>query len=194
MQEITKEIRKFLWQGGKSNGSKQFHLVNWDIVCSLKNCGGAGIRDPTMMNLALGAKILWRIVSGEKTWWKKILRKKYMKGARKRCVDEYPLTGKGSPIWNLCKKATHIIKNNLHWSPKNGKQIRIWHDSLGPISPTIHLAAFIDLQQWIDHLNIYTLFYLSSWKNSERWDGWKDLDVPKHLMFDFTALRSLLHG
>ena len=88
MQEITKEIRKFLWQGGKSNGSKQFHLVNWDIVCSPKKCGGARIRDMTMMNLILGAKNLWRIVSREKDWWKEILRKKYMKGVRKTCVDE----------------------------------------------------------------------------------------------------------
>ena len=70
MQKITKEIRKFLWQGGKSNGSKKFHLVNWDVVCSPKNCGGVGTRDPTVMNLALGVKILWRIVSREKVWWK----------------------------------------------------------------------------------------------------------------------------
>ena len=92
------EIRKFIWQGGKSNGTKKFHLVNWDVVCSPKNCGGIGIRDPARMNLALGAKILWRIVSCEKGWWKEILWKKYIKGARKRCVDEYPLTWKGFPI------------------------------------------------------------------------------------------------
>ena len=75
MQEITKEIRKFLWQGGKPNGSKKFHLVNWNIVCSPKNCGGARIRDPTAMNLALGVKILLIIISGERAWWKEILRK-----------------------------------------------------------------------------------------------------------------------
>ena len=78
------------------------------------------------MNLALGAKILWRIVSSEKGWWKEVLRKMYRKGARKICVDAYPLTGKGSPIWSLFKKAAHIIKNHLHWSPGNGKQIKIW--------------------------------------------------------------------
>ena len=83
---------------GKSNGTKIFHLVNWDVVCGQKIFGRTGIRDPTRMNLALGAKILRRIMSGDKGWWKEILRKKYMKGARKRCVDEYPLTWKGSPI------------------------------------------------------------------------------------------------
>ena len=68
MREITKEIRKFLWQGGKSNGSKKIHLINWDVVCSSKNCGATRIRDTTRMNLALGAKILWRIIFGEKVW------------------------------------------------------------------------------------------------------------------------------
>ena len=84
------------------------------MVCNPKICGGTGIRDPTRMNLALGAKILWRIVSGENGWWKQILRKKYMKEARKRCMDDLPLTGKGSTIWILCKKVTFIIKNQLY--------------------------------------------------------------------------------
>ena len=70
MQEITKELKKFLWQGGKSNGKKKFHLVSWEVVCNPKNCGGTGIRDPTRMNLALEAKIIWRIVTGEKGRWK----------------------------------------------------------------------------------------------------------------------------
>ena len=35
------------------------------------------------MNLALGAKILWRIVSGESGWWKEILRRKKIYERRK---------------------------------------------------------------------------------------------------------------
>ena len=101
-----------------------------------------------------------------------------MKGTRKSCVDEFPMTGNGSPIWNLYKKAVHIIKNNLHWIPGNGKQIRIWSDNLGLVSPANHLVAFADLKQWLGHLNISTLFYLSSWNNSGRWAGWKDLEIP----------------
>ena len=76
MQEITKEIRKILQQGGKSNGLKKFHLVNWDTVCSPKIYGGAGIRDSNLMNITLGEKILWTVVSGKKKWWKEILWKK----------------------------------------------------------------------------------------------------------------------
>ena len=125
---------------------------------------------------------------------RRFFRKKYMKGARKRCVDEYPLRGKGFPIWILCKKASHIIKNHLHWSPTNGKQIRIWQDRLGSVSLVDHLVAFSDLKQWLDHLNIFTLYDLSSWENNGRRGGWKSLDVPENLTLDFNALFSILQG
>ena len=179
---------------GKSNGTKKIHLVNWDVVCSPKNYGGTGIRDMVRMNLALGSKIMWSIVSGEKGWWKEILRKKYMKGVRKRCVDGYPLTGKGSPIWNLSEKATHIIKNHLHWSPSNSKQFRIWQDILASVSSVNHLVEFSNLKKWLDNINIFTLYDLSSWKNNGILGGWKALDVHEHLMLDFNALYSIIQG
>ena len=75
MKDVTREIRRFLWQGGKSSNLKKFHLVNWETVCRPKICRGVGVRDPNIMNLALGAKILWRIVSRKKSWWKEILQK-----------------------------------------------------------------------------------------------------------------------
>ena len=65
MKEFTREIRKFMWQGGKSNILKKFHLVNWENLCKPKIYGGDGIRDPSKMNLSLRDKILWRIVTGE---------------------------------------------------------------------------------------------------------------------------------
>jgi len=50
-----------LWQGGKSN-FKKFHLVNWDTVTLPTKNGGLEIIDPEVANLAMGDKILWRIV------------------------------------------------------------------------------------------------------------------------------------
>jgi hypothetical protein len=50
------KIRTFLWQGGKAN-HKKFHLVNWNQVTNSKKHGGLGIREPELMNLAMGAKI-----------------------------------------------------------------------------------------------------------------------------------------
>jgi hypothetical protein len=54
---IAQELRGFLWHGVKSN-TKRMHLVNWNIVRAPKTHEGLEIIDPTLSNLALGAKIL----------------------------------------------------------------------------------------------------------------------------------------
>ena len=78
INSICKEIKKKLWQGGKVQ-TKKFHLVKWDMAKRAKNQGGLGIRDPKQMNKALGAKLIWRLVTRRKEWWKKIIRKTYIR-------------------------------------------------------------------------------------------------------------------
>ena len=107
---------------------KKFNLIDWDTVCSPKQCGGARVRDPLIMKLSHGAKFLWRLISGENAWWKKSLQKKYMPCTRIKCVENINTSRDGSPIWDLCKKAAYIIQDNIHWTTGNGKRINIWHD------------------------------------------------------------------
>ena len=64
----------------------KINMIDWDIMCSPKQSDRAGVRDPQIMNLALGAIFLCRIVSGESAWWKKALQKKYMSDNRRNCV------------------------------------------------------------------------------------------------------------
>ena len=91
-------------------------------MCSPKQCGRAGVRDPLIMKLALDAKKLWRVIFGEKAWWKKALqKKKYITGTRRKCVENLDTNIVGSPIWDLCKKAAYIIQYNIHWTTGNGK-------------------------------------------------------------------------
>jgi hypothetical protein len=81
-KSLARAIQKLLWQGGKSN-TKIFHLENWNLVRAPKDNGKLGVWDPEVMNLSLGAKILWRMVPRKNKWWKKALVKKYMEGNRK---------------------------------------------------------------------------------------------------------------
>ena len=67
INNICKEIKKFLWQGGKVQ-TKKFHLVKWDTVKRAKSQGVPGIRDPEQMSKAMGAKMIWRLVTGRKEW------------------------------------------------------------------------------------------------------------------------------
>ena len=75
MKDDTREIKIFLWKAGKTSNSKKNHLRIWETVCRPKICGGARVRDPNKMNLALGAKILWRIVSGKKCGGRRFFKK-----------------------------------------------------------------------------------------------------------------------
>jgi hypothetical protein len=60
--------------------------------------GNLGIKDHILMNLAMGAKLLWHLITGKYDWSKKILHEKYFIGTRKRCLEAIPKTREGSPI------------------------------------------------------------------------------------------------
>ena len=74
INSICKEIRKFLWQGGRVQ-TKKFHLVKWDTIKRAKKQGGLGIRDPKHMSKSMGTKLIWGLVTGRKEWWKEVIRK-----------------------------------------------------------------------------------------------------------------------
>lgn len=54
---MVQEKRKFIFQGGKMS-TKKFHLVSWKKICLPKAFGHLRIRDPIVMNIALGAKMV----------------------------------------------------------------------------------------------------------------------------------------
>ena len=129
LKQMESLIRKFLWEGGKGNHHR-IHLVSWNKIQMPYKEGGLQFRDLAKQNLAMGAKILWNLVSGRESWSKKFLRKKYFPGERLRCLDSPTPCKKGSPIYKLCLKVLHLFQVNLHWIPGNGKKIKLWEDSI----------------------------------------------------------------
>ena len=82
----TPHIYFFLWEGGNNN-KRRLHLVNWDIIKKPFLEGGLQIQDLAAKNITLGSKLLWNIVSGNPSWSKRVLWKKYFHGQRLRCLD-----------------------------------------------------------------------------------------------------------
>jgi hypothetical protein len=80
LEQISRNI-KYFWEGGKSN-TKKFHLINWPTVCQPMDKGGLAIRETSLMNIALGAKIAWRLVTGNSDWWKCTLLSRYFNRSR----------------------------------------------------------------------------------------------------------------
>ena len=52
--------------------------------------GGLQIRDMATQNLAMGGKILWKMISDKTTCSSKALMTKYLCGHKERCLDRPP--------------------------------------------------------------------------------------------------------
>lgn len=79
LNQLDKIARAFIW--GSSEGNRKQHLVSWDKICKPKREGGLGIRLEKEMNVALLAKLRWRLLNTYDTLWVKVLRKKFRVGS-----------------------------------------------------------------------------------------------------------------
>ena len=189
-------VRKFLWEGGKGNLNR-LHLVSWDKIQKPFKEGGLQIRNLAKQNLAMGAKILWNLVSGRESWSKKFLRKKHFHRQRLRCIDHTPQLKKGSPIYKLCLKVIDHFRANLYWIPGNGKKINLWEDSIMGEQPLGQIFEIENIKSWLQDRNIETLWDISSWDDDDArrsWKGWNIGDYPQRLKEEADLLTQLLHG
>ena len=158
--------------------------------------GRLQVRDLARQNLAMGAKILWNLVSGRESWSKKVLRRKYFPGKRLRCLDSPTLCKKGSPIYKLCLKVLHLFQVNLHWIPGNGKKIKLWEDSIMEDQPLGQNSGWRNIKAWAKDNNIGTLWDISSWEEEGDciWKDWHFDNLPHWLNDEEDCLIQLLQG
>jgi hypothetical protein len=76
------------------------------------------------MNIAMGKKLLWILVTSKLLWWKQVIWKKYLWGPRIRCMEHPPRVFKGSSIFNLILSTLLVINIHINWIPGNGKLIK----------------------------------------------------------------------
>eukprot|EP00253_Pinus_taeda_P001999 PITA_01999 len=78
-RKIEEYIRNFFWKGGKAN-EKRIPLINWDTISLPRMEGGLQFKNINNQNIALGAKLLWRIIATKPGWAQLVLWKKYFRG------------------------------------------------------------------------------------------------------------------
>jgi hypothetical protein len=195
IQKMEAMQRSFLWEGGKQTG-RRLHLISWEKISKPLLEGGLSFKKTQVQNLALGAKLLWHIVSGDLAWSKEALWKKYFRGARERCLENPCREVKGSPLFSLCKKSMALFTPHLTWVPRSGKKIKIWHDSiLG--DPPLYLRQDLQrLKNWMDGQNLKMLSDISTWRKDrcKTWQGWEVDNLPPELEGDWGALKLCLQG
>ncbi|KAM1330863.1 hypothetical protein ACFX2H_043101 [Malus domestica] len=77
-KDIEKAIRNYWWRGNSYR--KGVHLVAWEKLRSQKHYGRLGFKDIQCFNLALLAKIGWRITYRPDSLLATVLRDKYFPG------------------------------------------------------------------------------------------------------------------
>eukprot|EP00253_Pinus_taeda_P018328 PITA_18328 len=86
IKKMEELIRQFFWKGGKQN-DKRFCLIIWEIVTNPIFEGGLNFKDLRAQNLAMGAKLIWKIIAPNPNWAQIALWRKYFRGMRLRCLD-----------------------------------------------------------------------------------------------------------
>ncbi|XP_026398308.1 uncharacterized protein LOC113294103 [Papaver somniferum] len=154
------KMRNFLWDHGAH--SKVSHLINWNLVCVVKEKGGLGVCNLRLMNLAMLAKWCWRFGKEKNRLWYKIIRDKY--GDTFSCwVPQKVNSSHGVSCWKTIAKTANLVSLKSVLNIHSGKDISFWNDVwCGDISLD---AMFPSLFKISDNKNIKLAEVISSERN-----------------------------
>ena len=84
-EKLDKVNNDFLW--GSSMDKRKLHLVGWSKIIRPKDEGGLGIQAARAKNIALLAKLNWRLYQDKDSLWAKVLLSKYCSQLRWDSLD-----------------------------------------------------------------------------------------------------------
>ncbi|GLJ18910.1 hypothetical protein SUGI_0337940 [Cryptomeria japonica] len=82
-----------------------------------------------MQNLALGAKLIWKIYRSLEKLWCTIIQKKYLDNDDPARILTAIDTNGGSMIWKFIKECRYIITDHISWKIGDGRRAKFWEDS-----------------------------------------------------------------
>lgn len=133
IQLIDKQRRHFLW-GGKTDGPRKLHLLNWDRLCTPKSVGGLGIAPLEARNNSLLSRWWWRFYSQRDQLWNKILASKYGPHLRFNLSLISGQSGMSPIIQDISRlrqsrKIDSLLNGDkFRWELGDGKSIYFWED------------------------------------------------------------------
>ncbi|GLJ18020.1 hypothetical protein SUGI_0317720 [Cryptomeria japonica] len=140
-------LKKFIWEGAKEE--RRIPLINWDTACLVKEEGGAGLRKMDLQNVALGAKLAWKIYKFPKRLWCRLFRSKYLDSEEPDRIFNVVNGNKGSAVWNFLWEFRNIITDHLSWQVRNGRKAKFWDDSWEGEKP---LRELFEDQNWVNEV------------------------------------------
>lgn len=105
---------------------KRPHLVIWKNCRKLKNEGGLGIRDLTLLNHALIVKWNWRFAHEENDLWNAVIIMKF--GVKRTDHQNGENQPWGGAIWKSIEEGWEDTHKNIEYEVGNGKKTKFLTD------------------------------------------------------------------
>ncbi|XP_026451664.1 uncharacterized protein LOC113351990 [Papaver somniferum] len=147
--------RRYWW--GHHPNQKGLNPRAWNKIFLPNRFGGLEFKNLEKFNLALLAKMAWRLVTQPDLLSSRVIKSKYFP---KHKPLHAILRRKGTWIWNDICKGLKIVKQYHIWEVVSGEDISIWQDrwieseSQFLQKPTdYHLQDYNQVSQLIDHYN-----------------------------------------
>ena len=98
--------------------------MNWKTVCLPKDQGGLGVLDIGLMNIALLAKLLWKLIN-EKGMWQIVFLKKYLTNSS---LGQCVMKPGDSHFWQRLMEIKPLFLACCRFEVGNGRRTRFWED------------------------------------------------------------------
>jgi hypothetical protein len=158
-------IFKNFWWGFPINKSRNLSLKSWNSICTPKVEGGLGFRKMHDFNLALIAKLGWKLLSNSDCLWVKQLQKKYIK-----YIDflSSPATHTASWLWKRIQRIKPFISAGACLRASRFSSSPIWTSNWIPTLPSFKPTPKFPLNRTFPSLQIMDLINYDnlSWKTS----------------------------
>ncbi|CAA7030525.1 unnamed protein product [Microthlaspi erraticum] len=126
LNRLDKTSRSFIW--GDTADQRRQHLLSWDRVCVPKSEGGLGIRRAQEMNIALIAKLGWRLLNDAASLWARVLRSKY-KVKDVKDAAWFKKGGNYSSTWRgVLRGMRDVVIPGMSWVIGSGHTTSFWRD------------------------------------------------------------------
>ena len=122
--KLDKINRDFLWDS--TSEKRKMHLVGWSKIITDKENGGLGIQAARVRNIALLAKLNWRMNQEKEALWSRVILGKYCSADRRRSRNPDKLPA--SPNWAAVKLGFKTFEEGICWVVGNGEKINVWTD------------------------------------------------------------------
>lgn len=122
-KNLNSAMSQFWWGGNKEGRS--IHWLSWEKLSMVKGRGGMGFMDIHWFNLALLAKLIWRIITKPNHLMSQVLKSKYFPNSS---IFNAQIGANSSWLWKSLTSALPVIDKGSRTNVGDGKSIDIWSD------------------------------------------------------------------